>query len=536
MDLSSLERPAVLCQCLRCSSSLAVLENEWGKLSSVYAVPTAWLSVNLQRISVAQEQKHIPQTSEMSMLRGRFAQEVSCKLCQQKLAVLCGLDDGPHVLWKMSKVSFRDIVTMRTAEPLFKDGALDKLFQPRSAAEPFRQSVQPMDENALVPTSSQDMVSMEPSMHRQMQHHNRSIDQISNSVNTLHDTMADLKHSFTSLRLELNAPSRNLIDNDTMKGPGFDMIATVLKELKCKSEENEKMKLEMETLKLKNRMMEEYRIKSPAPQVDVPDQLTEVQSPGLLQAGKKRAWPDAFTAGRAPTVADSFDEDDMADDLTLDNLPDGNSRVSALPVGRQLPSRPAQSQIQYEINQTSEKTVNRQPQPSGPKRQRLNPQKEDTALGGSRKVGRPRKSNGPQKDAEPSPAPAPAVLAGSETSTQVPLAPASPEPPTAKRRRLRRSTRSQSFGLNTTAQNEATESSTLNLDPALSQETGQDVPQAKDKTQPSASTESIQEAARMTDAARQFEEEKRKAKIAARDAQIRRVMEQEEEMETDGSR
>lgn len=93
-DLEGLTRPAILCQCLRCSSSLAVLENEWGKLSHVYAVPTSWLSVNLQRISVSSEQKRIPQTSEMSLLRGRTAQDVSCKLCQQKLAVLCGLDAG----------------------------------------------------------------------------------------------------------------------------------------------------------------------------------------------------------------------------------------------------------------------------------------------------------------------------------------------------------------------------------------------------------------------------------------------------------
>lgn len=110
-DLIDLARPAILCQCLRCSSSLAVLENEWGKLSTVYAVATAWLSVNLQRISISSEQKRIPQTSEMSLLRGRIAQDVSCKLCQQKLAVLCGLDNG-YVAWLhpylKSLVSFCD--------------------------------------------------------------------------------------------------------------------------------------------------------------------------------------------------------------------------------------------------------------------------------------------------------------------------------------------------------------------------------------------------------------------------------------------
>lgn len=94
MDLASLTRPAILSQCLRCSSSLAVLENEWGQLSNYYSVATAWLSVNLHRISISSERKQIPHTSDMSLLRGRITKEVSCKLCQQKLGVLCELDNG----------------------------------------------------------------------------------------------------------------------------------------------------------------------------------------------------------------------------------------------------------------------------------------------------------------------------------------------------------------------------------------------------------------------------------------------------------
>lgn len=94
MDLASLTRPAILTQCLRCSSSLAVLENEWAKLSNSYSIAAAWVSVNLHRISVSSERKQIPQTSDMSLLRGRIIQEVYCKLCQQKLGVLCGLDTG----------------------------------------------------------------------------------------------------------------------------------------------------------------------------------------------------------------------------------------------------------------------------------------------------------------------------------------------------------------------------------------------------------------------------------------------------------
>lgn len=94
MDLSSLTRPAVLCQCSRCSSSLAVLENEWAKLSNSYSVVAGWLSVNLNRILISSERKQIPQTSELSLLRGRILQEIGCKLCQLKVGVLCALDNG----------------------------------------------------------------------------------------------------------------------------------------------------------------------------------------------------------------------------------------------------------------------------------------------------------------------------------------------------------------------------------------------------------------------------------------------------------
>lgn len=94
MDLSRLTRPAILCQCSRCSSSLAALENEWAKLSNSYSIVAGWLSVDLHRISISSEKKQIPQSSDMDLLRGRILQEISCKLCQQKLGVLCALENG----------------------------------------------------------------------------------------------------------------------------------------------------------------------------------------------------------------------------------------------------------------------------------------------------------------------------------------------------------------------------------------------------------------------------------------------------------
>ncbi|KAH3061198.1 hypothetical protein KXV27_007614 [Aspergillus fumigatus] len=302
MDLTKLARPAILCQCSRCSSSLAALENEWARLSNSYAVATGWLSVELHRIAISTEKKQVPQNSDMSLLRGRILQEIACKLCQQKLGVLCALDDGPNIFWKLPKVSFREIVTMRTVEPLFKDGSLERFLCPTPKESTSR---------ALVSTGPHKVDGSTMSMEQQIQHQGVSIDYISNSVNNLHDTMSELKHSFTSLRIELNGPGRLPPDNSGTHGSDFDMIRTVLKELKSKAEEIETLKLEIQALQLKNRYMEEQATRHPAATFGTETTvMPEVRSPGLLQAGRKRPWPDSFPSGRTEPIADSFDEED----------------------------------------------------------------------------------------------------------------------------------------------------------------------------------------------------------------------------------
>lgn len=94
MDLSHLTRPAVLCQCARCSSSLAACENDWTKLSNSYSIAAGWLSVDPSRISISSEKKQIPQSSDLTLLRGCILQEVSCRLCQQKLGAVGALENG----------------------------------------------------------------------------------------------------------------------------------------------------------------------------------------------------------------------------------------------------------------------------------------------------------------------------------------------------------------------------------------------------------------------------------------------------------
>jgi hypothetical protein len=233
-----------------------------------------------------------------------------------------------NILWKMSKVAFREIVTMRTVQPLFKQGALERLICPTPKESPHR-NPNLIQGSALVPAGCSDPITLDPTMQRQMLHQGRSIDQISSSVNHLQDTMSDLKHSFTALRIELNGPNRITGEGSALQGHGFDMIATVLKELKLKSDEIEKLKLEIEALKLKNRYM---GVTLPPQQeslsvIDMNAALPEVRSPGLLQAGRKRTWPDAFPSDRSQAIADSFDEDDMADDMSFSDPTLYSSRV-----------------------------------------------------------------------------------------------------------------------------------------------------------------------------------------------------------------
>lgn len=226
------------------------------------------------------------------------------------------IKDRPNIFWKLAKVSFREIVTMRTVEPLFKEGALERLLNPSPRRD--RTSVQP---GALVPTGSDGGDTNDMTVTQQMQHQGHSIDHISSSVSNLHDTMYELKHAFTALRLELDGPGRFSSDVGNPAGSDFDMIATVLKELKLKTEEIERLKLEVEALKFKNRYMEDHSTKSVS-MAGIEVALPEIQTPGLISDSRKRPWPDSFPSGRTQPIADSYeDESDILDDFTIADAP-----------------------------------------------------------------------------------------------------------------------------------------------------------------------------------------------------------------------
>ncbi|KAE8350780.1 hypothetical protein BDV28DRAFT_138454 [Aspergillus coremiiformis] len=412
MDLSNLTRPAILCQCSRCSSSLAVLENEWAKLSNSYSVAAGWLSAEIHRISVSPERKQVPQSSDLILLRGRILQEIACKLCQQKLGVVCSLDAGPNIFWKLSKVSFREIVTMRTVEPIFKDGLLERLIHPPQKESSQRDKT-PVQPGALVPIGSSEMDHHSASMEQQIQHQGLSLDHISSSVSNLHDTMSELKGAFTALRIELNGPGR-FSDLGSFGNNDFDMITTMLKELKNKSEEIERLKLEIEALKLKNLYAEEQnaREQQPISTRAAAGTIPEVRSPGLLQAGKKRPWSDSWPNGRTHPIADSFDDFDEGDsvDFSLEDsqippikIPLKGPETGAVMDTPQQPTAPESSKSRIETNQSRSQishwdapemnaTADQRAILKRPRMSQTAERAESSADTEKRKPGRPRKS------------------------------------------------------------------------------------------------------------------------------------------------
>jgi FtsZ-binding cell division protein ZapB len=447
-----------------------------------------------------------------------------------------------NILWKMSKIAFREIVTMRTVQPLFKQGALERLIRPPK--EPLRRNSDFIQDSALVPAGCTDPTSLDPSMQKQMLHQGRSIDQISNSVNHLQDTMSDLKHSFTALRIELNGPNRNMGEESLLQGHDFDMIATVLRELKLKSEEIEKLKLEIEALKLKNRYMgvtppqqQQQHQQETLSVMNMNAVLPEVRSPGLLQAGRKRAFPDAFPLDR--TIADSFDEDDMVDDFALCDPPVNPARVPLNDQQRRITNGDAAAEntagsagLLVEISERSQNTPS---QHVVAKRPRLSqPTQNDTQAAAppqpppqKRPPGRPRKSISQPNITEspsalPSGAAPPITQDGTESNTPT---------GTLRRRQSRRSLREQSLGANFNQENgledtHQPQESNTQPQPATNKKSKRNTG-SPNGNRTGVPDDSADEAAM---------NEKRKAKVAARDVMAKMALQHEEALEAGNTR
>ncbi len=207
---------------------------------------------------------------------------------------------------------------MRTVEPTFKDGdrVLEDLLFPR----PKTLGVDGTSSHAgaLVATNPSEVDNYDVSVEHQIQRQGLSLDHISSSVSNLHDTMHELKNAFTSMRIELNGPSRFPIEQD-LANSDFNMVTTVLKELKSKADEIEKLKLEIEALKFRNRYVEEHT-RQALPTLTVEAPFPEVATPGLLREDRKRPFPfpDYHHGVRERPVADSLDDDGDEEDSMID--------------------------------------------------------------------------------------------------------------------------------------------------------------------------------------------------------------------------
>lgn len=174
-----------------------------------------------------------------------------------------------------------------------------------------------------------------------------SLNKISHSVDELHDTMSDLKQSFKALRLELNTtPSTR--SQEYNGDEAMEMLKTVLKELQAKSDEIEKLKLENESLKLRDKCRQGRHLSATpiTPQNLEGRSIPEVQSPGFLIEHGKRAL---LTAATEIPIPDSFDEDHEIMDHTPSNeaaSPIPPVKVPLKPAAENPPtsSRPRQEQ------------------------------------------------------------------------------------------------------------------------------------------------------------------------------------------------
>lgn len=467
---------------------------------------------------------------------------------------------SPNVFWKLSKVSFREIVTMRTVEPSFKEGALDRLLNatPKEPAKRDRTSIQP---GALVPAGANEIDPYSVSVEQQIQCQGLSIDNISSSVNNLHDTMSELKNAFTALRIELNGPGR-FPEVGSPSGNDFNMITTVLRELKFKSDEIEKLNLEIEALKMKNRYMEEQagRLSAPLPQLDEP--ISQVRSPGFLQGSRKRPLPDYFeSGGRTHPIADSFDDDDDSDSIG-DFLAEPNHPPVKIPLKEsehfansthEPPSYDSPS-LRIEVSQSRDPASHPQTpsvngttqQPAVTKRPRVSqatdrPQSSGTVTD-KRKAGRPRKSISQATNLDFSETPKPTPLSeqngnafGSSQRENPPSNQTPSEPSSTKENRPNRSRSLRSRSRPPSMASSNRNGQTGDHD---GQETAQTPhsPETRQQNGSEKKSSSSKANSTRTNGENGLDSEKRKAQAAQRDAMARLAMQREEAMETEEAR
>lgn len=248
---------------------------------------------------------------------------------------------------------------MKESQPIFREGSLSWLLFPD------QQVVSQIDptESALASANIP-----EAALNKAIQNQGLSLHRISSSVDELHDTMADLKQSFRALRLELNTNS-SYRGHTGQRDEAMDMLKTVLKELQCKADEIEKLKLENESLKLKTRYLEERQQIGPpfTPRLLDSRYIPTVQSPGFLNEHEGLNSPKYITTGQ---VADSFEGDNESIEHATVLEPTPPVRVPLKPAAETLPMHIRQSQDDRLVQGTTR--PRRDSGEPATKRQRLN--------------------------------------------------------------------------------------------------------------------------------------------------------------------
>jgi hypothetical protein len=296
---------------------------------------------------------------------------------------------------------------MRETLPRFKEGTFVSLLSAQPVPAPDSSAAVENAEVALDKTSVQ----------QQIQNQGMSLNRISSSVGELYDTMTDLKHAFADLRIELNTPGSRGHDVGRTDG-GLDMLKVVLKELQMKSNEIEKLRLENESLKLKNRMLTDIGDSSAVPPYLLDTRsMPEVHSPGFLNEHGKRGWPEAITDHRhQQQIADSFDEyDNLMDDAEVERYSLPPMKIPLKPADRSAsPPRLLQNGEGGWPDRVSK--IRRDSREPAAKRPRLASREEIESPSGvvkeKKRPGRPRKSQtltldgpGPQTPVPPVPLP-----------------------------------------------------------------------------------------------------------------------------------
>lgn len=180
---------------------------------------------------------------------------------------------------------------MKTVPPFFKDEALERIATQESSINDSTRHTGAITPGALAQSAAEDQ---NPNAHH---------------MNTLHESMAELKHDFTSLRIKLDDPSQLPAETGDSNG----MVSTLL----LQTELIGKLRREIEALRQENKAIKQgsqytgdRTETQPASSSTIETHAPDTKSSEFLQGGRKRPWGEAFPTRHTQSIADSFETGD----------------------------------------------------------------------------------------------------------------------------------------------------------------------------------------------------------------------------------